>query len=68
MMGQCVCGSSSYPFTFSINKHNYAKYGSCYVYQMRNRDSRQSGNDIIFTVQSQARYNLRTAVDQRGEQ
>ena len=35
---------------------------------MRDRDSLHSGNEIIFSVQSQARYNLRTAVDQRGEQ
>ena len=35
---------------------------------MRNRDSLDSGNEIIFSVQSQARYNLRIAVDQRGEQ
>ena len=53
---------------FSTNKHNYARYGNWYVYQMRNRDSLHSGNDIIFSVQSQARCNLRTAVDQRGEQ
>ena len=35
---------------------------------MRNRDSLHSDNDIICSVQSQARYNLRTAVDQRGKQ
>ena len=56
------------PFYFSTNKHNYARYGSWYVHQMRNRDSLDSGNEIIFSVQSQARYNLRIAVDQRGEQ
>ena len=56
------------PFYFSTNKHNYARYGSWYVHQMRNRDSLHSGNEIIFSVQSQARYNLRTAVDQREEQ
>ena len=56
------------PFYFSNNKHNYARYGSWYIHQMRNRDSLHSGNEIIFSVQSQARYNLRTAVDQQGEQ
>ena len=56
------------PFYFSTNKYNYAKYGSWYICQMINRDSLHSGNEIIFSVQSQARYNLRTAVDQRGEQ
>ena len=30
---------------------------------MRNRDSLQSGNEIIYSIQSQARYNLRIAVD-----
>ena len=52
----------------STNKHNHARYGNWYVYQMRNRDSLHSGNDIIFSVQSQARCNLRTTVYQRGEQ
>ena len=56
------------PFCFSTNKHNYARYSSWYVHQMRNRDSLHSGNEIIFSVHSQARYNLRTAVDQREEQ
>ena len=65
LTGECVRGSSSY--SFSTNKNNYARYGNWYVYQLRNRDSLHSGNDII-SVQSQARCNLRTAVDQRGEQ
>ena len=52
---------------FSTNKHNYARYGNWDVYQMRNRDSLHSGNDIIFSVQSPERYNLPTAVDQQGE-
>ena len=55
-------------FYFSTNKHKYAGCGSWYVHQMRNRDSLHGGNKIIFSVQSQARYNLRTAVDQRREQ
>ena len=56
------------PFYSSTNKHNHAKHGSCYVHQIRNRDSLHSGDEIIFSVQSQARYNLQTAVDQQGEQ
>ena len=52
---------------FSANKHNYARCGNWNVYQMRNRDSLHSGNDIIFSVQSPERYNLPTAVDQRGK-
>ena len=56
------------PFCFSTNKHNYARYGSWYVHQIRNRDSLHSGNEIIFSVQSQARYNLRTAANQREEE
>ena len=34
---------------------------------MRNRDSLHSGNEIICSIQSQARYNLRTAVDAKTE-
>ena len=30
------------PFYFSINKHNYARYGSWYEHQVRNRDSQHS--------------------------
>ena len=56
------------PFYFATNKHNYARYGSWYVHQMRNRESIYNDNEIIFSVQPQARYNLRAAVDQRGEQ
>ena len=48
------------PFYFSINKHNYARYGSC----MNIRWETEIHNTvIIFSVQSQPRYNLRTGVD-----
>ena len=67
MMGECVHGGFFLLLYFSTNKHNYARYGNWKVYQIRNRDSLHSGNDIIFSVQSPERYNLPTAVDQRGE-
>ena len=56
------------PFFFSTNKYNHARHGSWYKHQIRKRDSLHSGDEIIFSVQSQARYNLQTAVEQRGEQ
>ena len=55
------------PFHFSTNKHNYGRYDSWYVHQMRNRDSLHSDSKIIFSFQVQARYNFQTTVDQRGE-
>ena len=67
MMGECVRGGLFLLLYFSTNKHSCARYGNWNVYQMRNRDSLHSGNDIIFSVQSSERYNLPTAVDQRGE-
>ena len=60
-MGESVHGSSS-------SKHRFARYGSWCIHQMRNRDSLHSGNEIIFCVQLQARYDLQTAADQQGEQ
>ena len=56
------------PFSFSTDKHNHARHGSWYKHQIRNRDLLHSGDEIIFSAQSQARYNLQTAVEQRGEQ
>ena len=35
---------------------------------MRNRDSLYSDNEIYFSVQPEARYTLRTTVDQCGKQ
>ena len=56
------------PFFFSTNKYNHARHGSWYKHQIRKRDSLHSVDEIIFSVQSHARYNLQTAVEQRGEQ
>ena len=53
---------------FHTNKHNHDRYGSWYVHQIRNRESLQRGDGTFFSVQSQARYNLQIAVDQRVEQ
>ena len=55
-------------FYFSTNKHNHARHGTWYIHQIRNRDSLHSGDEIIFSVHSQARHNLQTAADQGGEQ
>ena len=67
MMGEWVRGGFFLLLYFSTNKHSYARYGNWNVYQMRNRDSLHSDNNIIFSVQSPERSNLPTAVDQRGE-
>ena len=61
------------PFYFSLNKTNYARYGSFYVKCMENTDSLYPGNrelieDKGLSVQGQGNYALRTAIDQRGEQ
>ena len=56
------------PFFLSTNKHNHARHDSWYKHQIINRDLLHSRDEIIFSVQSHARYNLQTAVEQRGEQ
>ena len=56
------------PFSFFTNKNNHARHGSWYKHQIINRNLLHSGDEIIFSVQSHARYNRQTAVEQRGEQ
>ena len=58
---------------FSLNKVNYARYGSFYVHTLVNMDNLYPGlKELIqengLSVQAQDSYPLRTSVDQRGEQ
>ncbi|MEM7298253.1 MAG: hypothetical protein AAF391_08310 [Bacteroidota bacterium] len=67
------CWKYFVPFYFNFNKNNYARYGSYYVECMKSYDDKFPGLKNIlkekgFSVQSQERYPLRTAIDQRGEQ
>ena len=61
------------PHYCSTNKVNYQRYGGFYVATLENIDNLYPGNKELlsrngFSVQSQNKYLLRTAVDQRGEQ
>ena len=52
---------------------NYARYGSYYLHLMKSIDNVYPGlkdmlSSCVLSVQSQNRYALRTATDQRGEQ
>ena len=49
------------PFYFVMNKLNYARYGSYYLYEMKNKE-------VPVSMQGQNRYNIRTPIDLRGEQ
>ena len=56
------------PFYFVMNKLNYARYGSYYLHQMKNGEVIYPGLKVPISVQGQNRYNIRTPIDQRGEQ
>ena len=49
------------PFYFVMNKLNYARYGSYYLYEMKNKE-------VPVSMQGQNRYNIRILIDLRGEQ
>ena len=48
------------PFYFVMNKLNYARYGSYYLYEMKNKE-------VPVSTQGQNWYNIRTPIDLRGE-
>ena len=61
------------PLYFSLNKMNYARYGSYYLYTLINMDRlypgiKDSWRKLEMSVQAQEGYPLRTSIDQRGEQ
>jgi hypothetical protein len=61
------------PMYFALNKINYARYGSYYVYTLINMEHLYPGlRDLIdkegLSVQAQDLCPLRTSIDQRGEQ
>ena len=61
------------PYYFATNKTNYSRYGSYYVFSLKNIDTIYPGNKELLmngglSIQCQSRYDLRTPVDQRGEQ
>lgn len=61
------------PMHFALNKINYARYGSYYVYTLTNMEHLYPGlRDLIdkggLSVQAQDSYPLRTSIDRRGEQ
>ena len=58
---------------FALNKPNYAGYASYYVGVLENIEALYPGlkellDNNRLSVQTQERYPLRTAIDQRGEQ
>ena len=56
------------PFYFVMNKLSYARYGSYYLHQMKNRQVIYPDLKFPVSVQGQNRCNIRTPTDQRGEQ
>ena len=61
------------PLYFSMNKVNYARYGSYYIHTLINMehiypDLRELLSRNGMSVQAQDRYPHRTSIDQRGEQ
>ena len=61
------------PYYFALNKTNYARYGSYYVEAMKSIEERYPGLKQLLeekglSVLAQDRHNVRTAIDQRGEQ
>jgi len=60
-------------YFFPTNKTNYSRYGAYYVFSLYNIENVYPGNkDLLkgsgLSIQSQTRYDLRTPIDQRGEQ
>ena len=58
----------SLPLYFVMNKLNYARYGFYYLHQMKNTKIIYNGLKVPVSVQGQNRYNIRNAIDQRGDQ
>ena len=61
------------PYYFALDKQNYARYGSFYVETMKQIEQIHPGLKELLekkglSVLGQYHYNLRTAIDQRGEQ
>ena len=61
------------PICFALNKQNYARYGTIYVYSLANIETTHPGYKMLLlnkglSVQAQSRYSLRTSIDQHGEQ
>ena len=61
------------PFYFALDKTNYARYGSFYVETMRQIEQKHPGLKHLLkekglSVLAQENHNIRTAIDQRGEQ
>lgn len=61
------------PFYFALDKQNYARYGSFYVETLKNIDRIYPGLRSLLekkgiSVLGQSNHNIRTAIDQRGEQ
>ena len=60
------------PFYFALDKTNYARYGSYYVETLKSIEIIHPGLKEMLkkkkglTTQAQGKYNLRTALDQRG--
>ena len=60
-------------FYFALIKFNYTRYCSYHLHMMENKEAIFPGlkkliQTKVFSVQSQDKYPLRTAIDQRGEQ
>ena len=61
------------PFYFALDKTNYARYGSFYVETTRQIEQKHPGLKHLLeekgiSVLAQENHNIRTAIDQRGEQ
>ena len=60
-------------FCFTLNKQNFARYGTIYIHSLANIETTHPGCKKLLLnkglpVQAQPRYPLRTSKDQRAEQ
>ena len=51
-----------------MNMLNYARYGSYYLHQMKNKEVIYLGLNVTVSMQGQNWYNIRTPIDHRVEQ
>ena len=51
-----------------MNMLNYARYGSYYLHQMKNKEVIYLGLNVTVLMQGQNWYNIRTPTDHRAEQ
>ena len=70
---QVKCWKEILPYSFSLNRTNYSKYGSYCVSQLLTTDElfpghKELSKNYVISVQGQDRYPFQAAMDHRGEE